>query len=166
MLHSHLSEGERHDDGRGEKQRRADHHTKSQQAERDAAQKHDVATVEHARRHHGEEVARRLCAAPVRAISELRKGANSRIFRVETGDGAFALKKYPSTDDRNRLQAEVNALRFFERRGIDRTPRIVAVAPEPTLADLFSRMPAQTPPAGPLRLAARRDRGAAGSSGR
>ena len=76
-----------------------------------------------------QEVARSLCAAPVRTVSELRRGANSRIFRVDTEDGAFALKKYPSTDDRNRLQAEVNALRFFERKGIARTPRVVAVAP-------------------------------------
>jgi aminoglycoside phosphotransferase (APT) family kinase protein len=76
-----------------------------------------------------QDVARSLCDGPVRTVSELRRGANSRIFRVETADGVFALKKYPSTDDRNRLQAEVNALRFFERKGIGRTPRVVAVAP-------------------------------------
>ena len=81
-----------------------------------------------------EDLARQLCAAPVRSVSELRRGANSRIFRVETRDATFALKKYPSTDDRNRLQAEVNALRFFERKGIERTPRVVAVAPEQRFA--------------------------------
>lgn len=81
-----------------------------------------------------EALARRLCPAPVRQVSELRRGANSRIFRVETADATFALKKYPSTDDRNRLQAEVNALRFLERKGIDRTPRVVAIAPEQRFA--------------------------------
>lgn len=75
-------------------------------------------------------VARSLCAAPVAAVSEIRRGANSRIFRVEAAGACYALKKYPATDNRNRLAAEVSALRFFERRGIGRTPRVVATAPE------------------------------------
>ncbi|CAN5885491.1 aminoglycoside phosphotransferase family protein [soil metagenome] len=80
------------------------------------------------------EVARALCAEPIRAVSELRKGANSRIFQVDTSAGRFALKKYPATDNRNRLEAEVNALRFLERKGIARTPRVVSVAPEQRFA--------------------------------
>jgi hypothetical protein len=75
-----------------------------------------------------EDLARALSPHPVRSVGELRKGNNSRIFRVETTGGAYALKKYPASDDRNRLGAEVAALRFFERRGIGRTPRTVAVA--------------------------------------
>ena len=71
-----------------------------------------------------------LSPEPVRAIAELRKGNNSRIFQVDTRAGRYALKKYPATDNRNRLEAEVGALRFFERNGVDRTPRIVAVSPE------------------------------------
>jgi hypothetical protein len=76
------------------------------------------------------EIARVLSPEPVRAIAELRKGNNSRIFQVDTRAGRYALKKYPATDNRNRLEAEVGALRFFERNGVGRTPRIVAVSPE------------------------------------
>ena len=77
-----------------------------------------------------QDVARTLCAEPVRAISEIRRGGNSRIFRVETRAARYALKKYPAADNRNRLEAEVNALRFMERKGIGRTPQVVAVSPE------------------------------------
>jgi hypothetical protein len=66
----------------------------------------------------------------VREVDELSKGNNSRIFRVDTAGATFALKKYPTSDDRNRLGAEVSALRFFERKVIARTPRVVAIAPE------------------------------------
>jgi hypothetical protein len=76
-----------------------------------------------------QDVARALSPHPVRAVGELRKGNNSRIFRVETAGGAYALKKYPPSDERNRLGAEVAALHFFERASIGRTPRIVAVVP-------------------------------------
>jgi hypothetical protein len=75
------------------------------------------------------DVARRLCPEPVAHVVELRKGNNSRIFRVETRGACYALKKYPATDSRDRLGAEVAAVRFFERSGIGRTPRLVAVAP-------------------------------------
>ncbi len=77
-----------------------------------------------------EDVARTLCPEPVRRVSELRKGGNSRIFQVETTNARYALKKYPASDNRNRLEAEVAALRFFERQGIGRTPRILAAAPD------------------------------------
>jgi len=77
-----------------------------------------------------QDVARTLCAEPVRAISEVRRGGNSRIFRVETRAARYALKKYPPADNRNRLEAEVNALRFMERKGIGRTPKVAAVSPE------------------------------------
>ena len=77
-----------------------------------------------------QDVARALCAEPIKSVSELRKGGNSRIFQVETRTGRYALKKYPATDSRNRLEAEVAALRFFERKGIGQTPRVVGVAPD------------------------------------
>src|SRR5262245_59888537 len=76
------------------------------------------------------EIASMLSPEPVARVWELRKGNNSRIFGIDTRTGRYALKKYPATDERNRLAAEVAALRFFERQGIDRTPRVVAVAPE------------------------------------
>ena len=75
-------------------------------------------------------VARRLSPEPVERVAELRKGNNSRIFRVETGARCYALKKYPASDSRDRLGAEVAAIRFFERSGIGRTPHVVAAEPE------------------------------------
>lgn len=77
-----------------------------------------------------EDVARALCPEPVRRVSELRRGGNSRIFQVETPSARYALKKYPPSDNRNRLEVEAAALRFLERQGIGRTPRIVAAAPD------------------------------------
>lgn len=71
-----------------------------------------------------------MCAERVDAVTELRHGNNSRVFRVDTAGGPFALKRYPTTDNRPRQEAEVAALRFCERRGIGRTPRVVAVAPQ------------------------------------
>lgn len=75
-------------------------------------------------------IARSLCADRVEAVTELRHGNNSRVFRIDTAAGPFALKRYPATDNRPRLEAEVAALRFCERRGVGRTPRVVAVAPQ------------------------------------
>src|SRR4029453_12149158 len=73
-----------------------------------------------------QDVARALCAGPVRAISEIRRGGNSRIFRVETEAARYALKKYPAADNRNRLAAGATHPRFMERKGIGRTPKVVA----------------------------------------
>lgn len=75
------------------------------------------------------EAARALSPHPVRAVSELGSGNNSRVFKIDTASHAFALKKYPKTDDRDRLGAEVAAVRFFERNRIERTPRLVATEP-------------------------------------
>src|SRR5215813_8770938 len=72
------------------------------------------------------DAAARLSPAAVHAIEEVRKGGNSRVFRVRTGDGDFALKKYPSADDRDRQGAERRALEFFERVGPLSTPRLIA----------------------------------------
>ncbi|MFO1157400.1 MAG: aminoglycoside phosphotransferase family protein [Reyranellaceae bacterium] len=86
-----------------------------------------------------ETIARTLAPGHVEAISELKHGNNSRVFRVDTAAGRFALKRYPSNDTRPRLAAEVAALRYFERHAIERTPRVVAVAPEHRCA-LFTWM--------------------------
>jgi len=77
-----------------------------------------------------QEIARALSPEPVERVSELRKGNNSRIFRIDARAGRYALKKYPAADNRNRLEAELGALRFFERQDVGRTPRVVSVAPE------------------------------------
>jgi hypothetical protein len=72
------------------------------------------------------EAAARLAPSPVVAIEELRKGANSRVFRVKATSAEFALKKYPMTDNRDRQGAEARALSFFERAKIAAAPRLVA----------------------------------------
>ena len=72
------------------------------------------------------EAALRLAPSPVLGIEEVRKGANSRVFCVKTADSAFALKKYPLTDSRDRQGAEARALAFFERAQIADTPRLIA----------------------------------------
>jgi hypothetical protein len=71
----------------------------------------------------------RLSPAAVHAIEEIRRGGNSRVFRVITADGDFALKKYPRTDDRDRQGAEKRALEFFERVGPFSTPLLIASDP-------------------------------------
>ena len=76
------------------------------------------------------EMARVLSPEPVTAVTELHKGSNSRVFRVDTVSGRYALKRYPASDSRDRLKAEANALRFFERKGVQRTPRLVSMAAE------------------------------------
>ena len=70
--------------------------------------------------------AERLAGTAVTAIEEVRKGGNSRVFKVTTAAGAFALKKYPPNDQRDRQGAEARALAFFARAGIARTPRLLA----------------------------------------
>jgi hypothetical protein len=56
-------------------------------------------------------------------------GRNSRIWRVHSGERAFALKQYPprSDDPRDRLSTEVGALRLMERHHIDMVPRVLGV---------------------------------------
>ena len=76
------------------------------------------------------EVARRLAPTPVRRVAALRRGQNNRIFRVEAEGGDYALKRYSADDRRDRMKAELAALAFFARRGIGRTPRVVAVEAE------------------------------------
>ena len=70
--------------------------------------------------------AERLVPAPLAAIEEVRKGGNSRVFKLTTAAGAYALKKYPADDRRDRQGAEARALAFFARAGMSRTPRLLA----------------------------------------
>ena len=69
--------------------------------------------------------AEQLAGAKVRAIEPATSGANSRIFRVATSDGLFALKSYPSrqNDKRNRADVEWRALQFLTARGVTSVPR-------------------------------------------
>ena len=75
------------------------------------------------------EVAAALVGGPVKISRLSTGGRNSRIWRVDSGDRAFALKQYPSRrdDPRDRLATEVGALRLMERHGIDTVPRVLGV---------------------------------------
>src|SRR5689334_18716478 len=70
-------------------------------------------------------VAEQLAGAPVRTLVPATRGANSRIFRLETPSGLFALKSYPlrANDTRNRADVEWRTLRFLTERGVTSVPR-------------------------------------------
>jgi hypothetical protein len=73
----------------------------------------------------------------VTAIEEVRKGGNSRVFKLVTAKGAYALKQYPADDQRDRQGAEARALAFLARAGVGRAPHVVA-ADEGAHASLLS----------------------------
>ena len=81
--------------------------------------------------------AERLAPAPVTTIEEVRKGGNSRVFKIVTAAGPYALKQYPADDQRNRQGAEARALAFVARAGLGRTPRFI-VADHGAHASLLS----------------------------
>ena len=74
-------------------------------------------------------IAQALTGGAVKVSRLATGGRNSRIWRVASGDRAFALKQYPSRrdDPRDRLATEVGALRLMERHGIDTVPRVLGV---------------------------------------
>jgi hypothetical protein len=75
-----------------------------------------------------ERVARRLVGGPVERLQQVGGGRNSRVHRVDAAAGTFALKQYPSLEDdpRDRLGAEVGALRWMAENGFAMAPRVVA----------------------------------------
>ena len=75
------------------------------------------------------EIAQALVGGTVALSQLITGGRNSRIWRVASGERAFALKQYPSRrdDPRDRLWTEVGALRLMERHGIDTVPRVLGV---------------------------------------
>lgn len=75
------------------------------------------------------EVARVLVGGAVNVNRIASGGRNSRIWHVRSGQREFALKQYPLGGDgsRDRLAAEVGALRLMESQGIDSVPRVVGV---------------------------------------
>jgi len=71
-----------------------------------------------------------LLGAEPRRLEPVRGGANSRVWRVDTDQGRFALKSYPpptAADPRDRLAAESTALTFLARHGVTNVPRLHAV---------------------------------------
>lgn len=75
------------------------------------------------------DIARKLVGGPVQSVSRLTGGRNSRVYRVDTHDGVFALKQYPSLkdDSRDRFGVEVAALEWMGKRGVDVVPRVLAI---------------------------------------
>ena len=75
------------------------------------------------------DVARTLVGSTVELNRVLGGGRNSRIWRVRSSLGVFALKQYPPRrdDHRDRLSTEVGALRLMERYHFDTVPRVVGV---------------------------------------
>jgi hypothetical protein len=74
------------------------------------------------------DIAQRLAPAPVQAVVPTRAGANSRVFRVQTTAGSFALKSYPVRpgDLRPRAAVEWQALTFLRERGVMAVPQPIA----------------------------------------
>ena len=75
------------------------------------------------------EVAGALVGGAVEVSRLITGGRNSRIWRVRSGECAFALKQYPPLrdDPRDRLSTEVGALQLMERHRIDVVPRVLGV---------------------------------------
>jgi len=71
------------------------------------------------------------------SISHVAGGGNSRIYRVNAGSRAFALKMYPTLahDSRDRLGVEVRALRFLREQNITCVPEVHASCPGFALLD-------------------------------
>jgi hypothetical protein len=77
-------------------------------------------------------IASEILGAHVETVQHVdTAGRNSRIYRILSGNQTFALKQYPilHADPRDRLQAELKALRFMEHHHIDTVPRVVAAHP-------------------------------------
>ena len=76
-----------------------------------------------------ERIAGRLVGGPVERLQQVGGGRNSRVHRVDAASGTFALKQYPSLEDdpRDRLGAEVDALRWMAENGFTGAPRVIAV---------------------------------------
>lgn len=75
------------------------------------------------------EVAGELAGGAVEVSHHVAGGRNSRIWHVRAGAREFALKHYPPSqnDPRDRLSAEVGALRLMAQYHVDTVPRVIAV---------------------------------------
>jgi hypothetical protein len=75
------------------------------------------------------EAARRLVGGDLDVSRVMTAGRNSRIWRVQSGARAYALKQYPPQlgDPRDRLSTEAGALQLMERHRIDTVPRVIGL---------------------------------------
>ena len=83
----------------------------------------DVAAVAEA------EIGARLAGARVLEVQRVGGGRNSRVSRITTSEGVFALKRYPPLidDPRDRLATETRALGWMAEHGVDVVPRVIAL---------------------------------------
>jgi hypothetical protein len=77
-----------------------------------------------------------LVGGPVDRLARVGAGRNSRVYRVESSSGTFALKQYPSREDdpRDRLGSEIGALDWMAKHGFETVPRVIAVDRERNFA--------------------------------
>jgi hypothetical protein len=75
------------------------------------------------------EVGGRLAGARVLEVQRVGGGRNSRVSRITTSEGIFALKQYPplADDPRDRLATETRALGWMAEHGVDVVPRVIAL---------------------------------------
>lgn len=72
-------------------------------------------------------VAAALLGQPVLAAEAVHGGRNSRVYRIDTADGRFALKCYAShAGGHDRFGAETAAFAFLAGHGVTAVPRLVA----------------------------------------
>jgi len=91
------------------------------------------------------DVARTLTGAAVGAVALAGAGRNSRVFKVTSDEGPFAMKSYPpvAADGRDRLGTEYAALTFLHAAGQCATPRPLARKDETRVA-LYEWIEGQT----------------------
>lgn len=77
-----------------------------------------------------------LAGEPVRVVDMASGGRNSRVFKIEGANAAFAAKAYlrEEGDSRDRLATEFAALSYLWENGIDCVPRPIAADPESDIA--------------------------------
>ncbi|MBF0134067.1 MAG: phosphotransferase [Magnetococcales bacterium] len=74
-------------------------------------------------------IAEELVGGHVEQCQRITAGGNSRLFRLETASGLYALKFYRTSrhDPRDRQETEALALRFLGEHGLRCIPRLLAV---------------------------------------
>lgn len=70
-------------------------------------------------------IAGQLVGRPVEYLHPCQSGRNSRVYKAVSGSRVYALKNYPASDPRNRLETEVKALRYYETSHNPYAPRFV-----------------------------------------
>ncbi len=73
-----------------------------------------------------------LAGRPFVAAEQVGGGANSRVYRIFDGERRYALKLYPrdAADPRDRLGAELAALRLLRRHGAQNVPAVLGADAE------------------------------------